>query len=93
MLVAVKAFSAQWRDFCTMLHLKDENLAAIASDNPGNSLSCLREAMRDWLKMNYDYKRHGKPSWRKLAEAAKSLDEAVYERIANEHPHIRGKMC
>jgi len=36
--------------------------------------------------MNYDHGRHGRPSWRKLAKAVKSLDYTIFERIAKDHP-------
>ena len=87
MLIAVKSLSARWRVFCTILHLRSENLNVIERNNPGDAETCLCSALEDWLKMNYDYKKHGTPSWRKLAEAAKSLDEAVFKRIADGHPH------
>ena len=81
MLDVVEPLSAKWRVFCTKLRLTEHNLDAIEQGYAGDSKTCLCRALGDWLKMNYDYKRHGKPSWRKLAEAAKSLDSTVFERI------------
>ena len=38
-----------------------------------------------WLKRNYDCKRHGHPSWRRLVLAIECHDRALAETIADEH--------
>ena len=43
------------------------------------------QAKLEEVKRNYDHKRWGRPSWRKLAEAAKKLDYDVYEEIVKKH--------
>ena len=57
-------------------------LDVIKSNNPGDVDGCLHEALGEWLKLNYDYQRHGRPSWKKLAEAVSSMDYALSEKIA-----------
>ena len=83
--MAVEELSFRWRVFCTKLCLRQHSLDLINRDNSGDSKTCLCMALGDWLKLNYDYKRHGKPTWGKLAEAAKGLDNVVYERIVRTH--------
>lgn len=43
-----------------------------------------------WLKQNYNTKKHGPPTWRKLVEAVDSPaggnDHALAKAIASEHP-------
>ena len=84
-LEAVEALSAQWRVFCIKLRLRDADLDLIEQNYTGDSKTCLSKCLSMWLKQNYDYQRHGRPSWRRLAEAAKTLDNTVFERITKSH--------
>ena len=52
--------------------------------------SCLRCAITEWLKLNYDYKKNGLPSWRMLAKAVYSIDRSVFNKIARDHPVTTG---
>ncbi len=63
-------------------------METIEANNSNNAVGCLRLALTDWLKLNYNYERNGKPSWRKLARAIKSLSGNIFEKIASEHPGI-----
>jgi len=54
--------------------------------NPsGDSKNCLLDALGHWLRLNYNHKRHGRPNWKKLAEAVRSLDYTIFEKIAKKH--------
>ncbi len=39
-----------------------------------------------WLKLEYDCKQHGKPSWRILAHVVYDKNKSVYRKIVKEHP-------
>ena len=84
-LDAVESLSSKWRILSTKLGLKEDALDTIESNNPGDVVVCLHKALGEWLKLNYDHQRHGRPSWRRLAEAVSSLDYALSEKIANAH--------
>ena len=84
-LDAVEPLSSEWRRLCTKLRLKETSLDLIESNNPGNMGACLHKALGEWLKLNYDHQRHGRPSWRRLAEAVSSLDYALSEKIVTAH--------
>ena len=68
----------------TKLGLRYSVLERIESDHQGVIMR-LFQALLQWLKLNYDHDRHGKPSWRRLAEAVKPLDHALFEKIANKY--------
>ena len=48
-------------------------------------MSSLNEALKEWLKLNYNHLKYGRPSWRRLAEAVQSLDYGIFEVIARNH--------
>ena len=84
-LDAVEALASKWRRLSTKLRLKESTLDVIECNNPGDVDGCLHKALGEWLKLNYDHQRHGRPSWRRLAEAVSSLDYALSEKIATTH--------
>ena len=84
-LDAVEPLASKWRIFSTKLRLKESTLDVIESNNPADVVVCLHKALGEWLKLNYDHQRHGRPSWRRLAEAVSSLDYALSEKIATAH--------
>ncbi len=75
-----------WRTIATNLRLRDRTMNIIEKNNPGDVTRCLRLALKDWLKLNYNYERNGHPSWRMLAKAVQNLDGALFNEILHEHP-------
>ena len=66
------------------LGIEADSLDAIQHDN-----RCCDDAWTQtiltWLKRNYDYERHGHPSWRRLVLAIKCYNRALAETIADKH--------
>ena len=81
----VKTLSAKWKLLSTYLHLREDSLEVIEQNNPRDAISCLREALAEWLKYNYNCEKHGKPNWRSLARAVQSLDQSLSEKIISDH--------
>ena len=86
-LDAVGPLASKWRRLSTKLRLKENTLDMIKSNNPEDVVDCLHDALVEWLKLNYDHQRHGRPSWRRLAEAVSSLDYGLSEKITTKHIH------
>ena len=84
-LGAIETISSEWILLFTKLGLKINTLSNIASEYHGDNKMCLNKALIEWLKLNYDHKTHGRPSWKKLAEVVKSHDYSLFETIANRH--------
>ena len=82
---AVEPLASKWRRLCTKLRLKETNLDVIERNNPGDMHGCLHKALGEWLRLNYDHQRHGRPSWKRLAEAVSSLDSALSEKITTRY--------
>ena len=75
----------RWRTLATYLRLKDSSMSTIKEDNKDDVVRCLQLALTDWLKLNYNYEKHGKPSWKKLAKAMKPLDGNIFENIVSKY--------
>ena len=86
-LDAIEPLASKWRILTTKLRLKESTLDIIEHNNPGDVIACLHKALGEWLRLNYDHKRHGRPSWRRLAEAVSSVDYRLSEKIATMHIH------
>ncbi len=71
----------KWRTLATRLRLRDPSMNTIETNNEKDVVRCLRLALTDWLKLNYNYRKHGRPSWKKLAEAIMPLDGNIFEKI------------
>ena len=85
-LDAVETLSAKWELLATKLRIKQHTIEAIQKNNPRDVDVCLNKALGHWLKLNYDYERYGRPSWKTLAKSVKSLDQQVLEKIVRDHP-------
>ena len=46
----VKTLSAKWKLLSTYLHLREDSLEVIEQNNPRDAISCLCEALAEWLK-------------------------------------------
>ena len=85
-LVEVEDLAASWRLLFCKLGIKEESsLAVIEKNSPGDVKTCFYEALKEWLRLNYDYQRHGRPTWRRLAEVVLTISKAVSERIVKKH--------
>ena len=54
-------------------------------ENCSDVMSSLSKALKEWLKLNYNHQKYGRPSWQRLAEAVRSLDYGLFEEIARNH--------
>ncbi len=76
----------RWRTLTTSLRLKYSSMSTIKEAKKNDVVRCLQLALMDWLKLNYNYEKHGKPSWKKLAKAMRPLDGNIFKKIVLEFP-------
>ncbi len=74
--------TGRWRTLATNLRLRIPSMDNIEKNNR----RCLQLALTDWLRLNYNYAKNGKPSWKKLARAMRPLDGNIFEKIVTEYP-------
>ena len=80
----VEKLSPKWKLLTTKLCLRNHVVENI-QENCFDVMSRLDEALKEWLKLNYNHQKYGRPSWRRLAEAVRSLDHGLFEEIARNH--------
>lgn len=81
----MEKLASRWEILFTKLGLEGSKISVINRNYPRDAENCLREALEEWLRTNHNTGKYGKPCWRKLAEAIRSMNYEVYKRIANEH--------
>ncbi len=60
--------SSKWKSIGTGLRLKRGKLNEIGAAHPGNPSECLSDVVFSWLNKEYDWKRFGEPTWRRIVE-------------------------
>ena len=80
----MESLSAKWLLLATKLRLRN-HVVEIIQQKYSDGMSNLNEVLREWLKLNYEHEKYGRPSWRRLAEAVRSLDYGLFEEIARNH--------
>ncbi len=80
--------AAIWRTIALNLCLRNGNIEVIQENHRGNATMCLQLAITDWLRLEYNWKKkkNGLPSWKKLAEVVRGIDNALYLKIVEKHP-------
>ena len=82
--------TAKWQQFINRLGLEQKDIEIIRVNNLGDCPLCLQHALDSWLSLNYNYEKHGRPSWRKIAEAVKDLDSmTLFIEIAKTHGKLK----
>ena len=76
----VDTLEANWRDFALQLGLGKNTINSIEADRP-RVRQCLTDALDKWLCLNYEHKKNGRPSWRRLAVAVSKFFTVLSEEI------------
>ena len=77
--------ASRWQQLSAYLGLQLSIIDRIKSDFPKDCLGCWSEALKEWIKMNYDIQRYSKPSWKTLLRAIAKIDKLNFRRLATEH--------
>ena len=80
--------ASKWQQLSAFLGLKPSIIDRIKSDFPNDSLGCWSEALKEWIRRNYDTRRFGEPSWKTLLKSIAKVDKLHFERLATEHQGI-----
>ncbi len=72
--------AGRWRTLATSLRLKNSSMNTIEKNHNNDVMRCLQLALTDWLNLNYNYekKSNGRPSWKKLAKAMRTLNGNIF---------------
>ncbi len=76
----------RWRTLATNLRLADSSMNTIEKNNEHDVVRCLQLALTDWLNLNYNYEKNGRPSWKMLAKAMRTVNGNIFENIVSKYP-------
>ena len=76
--------AGHWETISRNLHVKVSKIEELTNSRQTAPV-CLGQAITDWLKLNYNHQRFGKPTWKKVAESVVQLNNGLFLRIAAEH--------
>lgn len=77
--------ASKWLQLSAFLGLKLSITDRIRSDFPNDCLGCWSEALKEWIKGNYNTQRYGEPSWRALLKAIAKVDKLHFKRLASKY--------
>ena len=80
----MKSLSAKWEELAGQLGLRRNTIGNIKADKDTSSLH-LNLAIEEWLNLNYDHKKYGRPTWRHLAEIVGRINSSLSESIKRDH--------
>ena len=83
--------AGHWETISQNLHVRESKITELRNSRQTAPV-CLGQAITDWLKLNYNYQRFGKPTWKKVAESVVKLDSRLFRCIALEHT-TNGELC
>ena len=78
----------EYRALGIHLHLPPGKVNEIQENNPHNASAALGQIITQWLMMNYEYNKFGKPSWRMLTEAISTVDLDHAKLVAGNHKKV-----
>ena len=84
MLAYLGEVAGHWETISRNLHVKVSKIEELTHSLQTAPVR-LGHAITDWLKLNYNHQKFGKPTWRKVAESVVKLNNGLFLRIAAEH--------
>ena len=86
----VSDIAAKWYSFGKALHLKPERLALLEASHGKDLMNSLSDTLLEFLRKNYAWEKHGRPSWRliviALAHKVGGNNTDLALSVAKEHP-------
>ncbi len=66
---ALSPVAAKWKAIGTALRIKRSKLAEFESTHKGDVLECLADTVEEYVRMGYDTKKYGEPTWLNIIKA------------------------
>ena len=86
-VIECKSLSAKWEQLSIYLGLSFEVTDNIKGS--GDNYHCWSEALKYWIRQNYNTQKFGVPSWRSLLKAVAKVDKLTFKNLVAEHQGIR----
>ena len=78
--------SAKWEIVGGFLGLSISVIDNIKATAPATIVGCWHEALKNWIKQNYNTGKHALPSWKSLLAAVARVDRLLFKKLAAAHP-------
>ena len=82
-VIECKSLAAKWEQLSIYLGLSFEVTDNIKGS--GDNYHCWSEALKHWIKQNYNTNKFDVPSWRSLLKAVAKVDKLTFNNLAAEH--------
>ena len=88
MIMECRSLAANWEQLSGYIGLSFDLIDSIKGNHPSNNSGCWNEALKQWIKQNYETENVGKPSWRTLLKAVALVDKRLFKKLAADHQGI-----
>ena len=85
------SLSAKWQQLGGYLGLRIGLIDSIKWNYPNDNSACWSEALKHWIRQNYNTVRFGLPSWRVLLEAIARENCLLFNNLAAKY-QVSGKL-
>ena len=82
---SVETLSSQWELLALQLGLKSSTRDKIKAGRGLYFMACLMDVLDQWLNLDYDIKKLGRPSWKLLAQSVEKLDPRLFQELTKRH--------
>ena len=79
------SLAVNWEQLSGFLGISFELIDRIRGNYPSNSTACWNEAMKQWIKQNYNTEKFGEPSWKTLLIAVAKVDKLQFKKLAEKY--------
>ena len=90
-VIECKSLAAKWEQLSIYLGLSCDVIDNIKGS--GDNYHCWSEALKHWIRQNYNTETFGKPSWQSLLRAVAEVDKLLFERLAEKHSQTGMQCC
>ena len=85
MIDECSSLAAKWEQLSGFLGLRISVIDTIKQNHPGDIIGCWNEALKQWIKQNYNTLKFGVPSWRSLLTAVTKVEKLKFKKLAADH--------
>ena len=86
MVIECKSLAAKWEQLSIYLGLSCDIIDNIKGS--GDNYHCWSEALKNWIRRNYNTEKFGVPSWRSLLGTVAEVDKLMFRKLAEKHQGI-----
>ena len=85
MFKAIGKKAAKYAQIGRNFGLAPSTIESIKENHPGDNSKALQEVIITWVRQDFNTKKFGLPSWRKVVEVISDFDKLLAKKIAEDH--------